>query len=135
MRKSKINCIEDGYNELFIDLFNMSHNRISFNYEEGTYSIVFYSCEDKQCFFNLLTMFSIEPDIKELIVLRYGLNTGEAKTLKELSEFLGITDEAIRSKTVKAKRKMKHKLNIRRTLEMYSRERSDSIGAVMHCEQ
>lgn len=139
MRKSKINSIEDGYNELFSDVFkdsfNLENNSLQFNYEEGVYLVIFYTCEDKQQFFKFLTMFSVEPDMKELIRVRYGLDTGEAKTLKELSNSLGITDEAIRSKLVSAKRKMKHKLNVRRTLELYNRERSDSIGAVMYCEQ
>ena len=135
MRKSKITTVENGYDELFKDLFNMEHNTIAFNYEEGTYLIVFDSLEDKQQFFKLLTMFSVEPDVIELLQCRYGLNAGEAKTLKQLSIHLGITDEAIRSKIVRAKRKMKHKLNVRRTLELYNKERRDNIGSVLHSKQ
>lgn len=135
MRKSKITTVENGYDELFKDLFNMEHNTIAFNYEEGTYLIVFDSLEDKQQFFKLLTMFSVEPDVIELLQCRYGLNDGEAKTLKQLSIHLGITDEAIRNKIVRAQRKMKHKLNVRRTLELYNKERSDNIGSVLHSKQ
>lgn len=120
MIKSRISNIDDAYDEVLRDLFtgyDRTKSVLKMIYEDKKYHIEFKNTEEKKYFFDILCQFSIPNDVKHIIETRYGLTTGKPLTLKELGNTLNLTDEGVRTKVRSAFRKMRHRINTRRTLE------------------
>lgn len=124
MHKTKIRTIEDGYDELFKDLFKTyGDNKLDLSYSDRDYTIEFTSVEEKEQFWKQLALFSIPQDVIDIIELRYGLHDGCARTLAELGRSLNITDEWVRNKVRTAHRKLRHRLNVSRAIDRYQMQR------------
>lgn len=120
MLKSKIKDRESSYEELIRDLFktyDKETQTILINYTDRTYKVTLKSLESKINFIDCLFKFSITDEDKSIISLRYGLYSGKPLTFGQLGEKLNMTDEGCRSKIRRAFRKIKHRLNVIRTIE------------------
>lgn len=117
MVKSRISSISDGYIALYKDLkFEVLDNIVYIPTKSSSKSILL-NCEyDYSTMFKELTQFTISSEAADLIIMRYGLYTGQGLTLHECGEVLGVSDECIRSRLRSSFRKIKNQYNLRSTL-------------------
>jgi RNA polymerase primary sigma factor len=71
---------------------------------------------------------SLSPKEREIVVMRFGLDDGRIKTLKEIGEFFRISRERVRQIETKALSKLKHPSRARQLLA-WREERSETFGA------
>lgn len=119
MRASKIKSRMDGYVSFFNDIgitTVQNHDKLKLQIPLENVEITTYGEDSISELFSIFCKFSIDYKLKNLLELRYGLLDGVSYTLSYMSQFLGLSDEYIRSQINKAKRKIKHRLNIKRVV-------------------
>lgn len=124
MRVSNIKTPEDGYNELLSTLFNsydIDTNMLKFEYKEEMPIIPLTTLEDKKTFISCLFEFTLDEDTIETIRKRYGLNDGNALTLKQIGAIKEVSDERVRGIVRNGIRKAKHPLNVKRAIDRWFR--------------
>jgi RNA polymerase primary sigma factor len=72
---------------------------------------------------------SLEPKEKEILMMRFGLDDGRIKTLKEIGEAFNISRERVRQIETKALGKLKHPSRIRQLLA-WREERPETLADV-----
>ena len=120
MIKSRITDIESSYDELIEDLFktyDRDKQSVYIEYTDRNYNITFSSLQDKIRFIDALFKFSITLEDQYIISLRYGLQSGKPLTFSKLGEKLNMTDEGCRSRIRSSFRRVKHRLNVIRSIE------------------
>ena len=70
---------------------------------------------------------SLSPKEREIVVMRFGLDDGRIKTLKEIGEFFNISRERVRQIETKAISKLKHPSRARQLLA-WREERSETFS-------
>ena len=80
--------------------------------------------------FNYMTEFSISTSAKNLLVMYYGLGDEDSKTLGEVSEIVGISDEGVRQNLRAAIRKAAHYLNKQRSYSRIVQEVNGSDSSI-----
>jgi RNA polymerase primary sigma factor len=70
---------------------------------------------------------SLAPKEREIVVMRFGLDDGRIKTLKEIGECFNISRERVRQIETKALSKLKHPSRARQLLA-WREERSEAFG-------
>jgi len=70
---------------------------------------------------------SLTPKEREIVVMRFGLDDGRIKTLKEIGEFFDISRERVRQIETKALSKLKHPSRVHQ-LMAWREERSETSG-------
>jgi RNA polymerase primary sigma factor len=71
---------------------------------------------------------SLSPKEREIVVMRFGLDDGRIKTLKEIGEFFNISRERVRQIETKAIGKLKHPSRSRQ-LQAWREERAETFSA------
>jgi RNA polymerase sigma factor (sigma-70 family) len=70
---------------------------------------------------------SLAPKEKEIVLMRFGLDDGRIKTLKEIGEIFNISRERVRQIETKALSKLKHPSRTRQ-LMAWKEERTETIS-------
>jgi len=76
---------------------------------------------------------SLAPKEKEILMMRFGLDDGRIKTLKEIGEIFNISRERVRQIETKALSKLKHPSRVR-LLSAWREERSETLADVPYEE-
>jgi RNA polymerase primary sigma factor len=71
---------------------------------------------------------SLTPKEREIVVMRFGLDDGRIKTLKEIGEFFNISRERVRQIETKAIGKLKHPSRARQ-LQAWKEERAETFSS------
>lgn len=83
---------------------------------------ILYKKELVSAFDSILKGYS--PRKEKIIKMRFGLDDGENKTLREVSETLGVTKEGVRSSQNRVLEKLKNSVEVKRLHPDYDREES-----------
>ena len=117
MVKSRITTSTDGYLSLYKDLkFEVDNSVVYIPKKDVENMITLRTEDDYKRMLEELSRFTLTPEDINLISLRYGLLNGAAHTLHECGEQLNVTDECVRSRINSSFRKLKHYVNLQRTL-------------------
>lgn len=111
MRIRKISDTESAYLELFRDLkFGVKNNTVTVSRKSD--AICVSGIAELAKLFDALTQFSLTEDDKSIIISRYGIDDGVAKTYNQVGSIYNYSDEYIRLKLRQSFRKIIHRLNI-----------------------
>lgn len=88
------------------------------------------TAENLQLLFKCLTQFSVKTVNRNLIVLRYGLGDESALTLSEIAERVNLSEERVRQIISESLRKISHRLNKQRCLDLFLREVGKDEGVI-----
>lgn len=83
---------------------------------------ILYKKELVSSFDNILKSYS--PRKEKIIKMRFGLDDGHDKTLREISEVLGITKEGVRASQNRVLKRLKNSVEVKRLHPDYDREES-----------
>jgi len=72
---------------------------------------------------------SLAPKEREILMMRFGLDDGRIKTLKEIGEIFEISRERVRQIETKALSKLKHPSRVR-LLSAWREERAETLADV-----
>ena len=127
IKKSNIHDIKTAYKELFRDLgFKVDNDVVIAKNSISNTTASFSEEHEFEHLFEDLAIFAITEEDMSSIISRYGLKTGIPVTLQQLAKNKSVSAESIRININSSLRKLKHHLNVSRTLSRIGAELSDS---------
>lgn len=120
MHINKVHNTTDAYIALYRDLkFDIHDNIVTIHKPSSEDTVELMNINEYYKFFRMLSEFSITLEDINIITMRYGLDTGQACTLESVGSLYEVSDEQIRSSINKSFRKLKHRLNLTRTINRW----------------
>ena len=120
MRKDHIKNKLQAYQVLFNDMkFEIINNDVAIRKPGNDDYLYLTNAEDMSIFYDKLDVFVITYSDKAIISYRYGLDSLGGHSLRATGYAFNLSDEQIRSVIQKSFRKLKHRLNLTRTIERW----------------